>query len=256
MGLQYGIHEVCNLNIVDFASKKPLLYADYAEVSSNETTGETTTMTGGIGMGVITTRSHSKKSNLKVTLPAIDLKMLAILAGDDIAEGAANAFQREVLTVSGGKVTLAQTPLDGTLFVNELTGLRDIGAEYTEAASAPTGQQYSISAKDITFDATENGKQVVVFYQYTTQTGAQTISIKSNKFAKAVTIYGDGVWSDLETETDKAIKVVAYKAKPQPNFTLSMAGTEFSKLEMTFDLFTVKDQATGDLKYIDYIVLP
>jgi hypothetical protein len=36
MGLQYGIKEVLNLSFVDFATNKPILYADYAEVTSNE----------------------------------------------------------------------------------------------------------------------------------------------------------------------------------------------------------------------------
>jgi hypothetical protein len=255
MGLQFGIKEVCNLSFVDYATKKPILYADYAEVSSNETSGENTELRGGQGNGLITTWSHTKKSDFKVTLPVVDLKMLALLAGDDLATGAANVFQREVLTVAAGKVTLAQTPIDGSLFVNALVGVRDIGTEYTKAASAPTGQQFSITAKDITFNATENGKQVVVFYQFASQPTTQTLSIKSNKFPQAVSIYGDGIWKDLETETDKAVKVIAFKAKPQSNFTITMSATDPTKLEITFDLFGEKDNVTGDTKYIDYVLL-
>jgi hypothetical protein len=105
MGLQFGIHEVANLNIADFATNKPFIFADYAEVSSNEVSATTDELRGGQGNFLITTANHTKKSDLKVTLPAVDLKMLAMLAGSDLATAAGNAFQREVKTVTGGKIT-------------------------------------------------------------------------------------------------------------------------------------------------------
>jgi hypothetical protein len=256
MGLQYGIKEVCNLSFVSFTTNKPLFYVDYAEVSSNENSGTRLNMSAGQGNYKITSWDHSKESKFKVTLPEVDLKMLALLAGEDFAVGAANVFKREVLTVTGGKVTLEETPLDPTqLNVFALEGIRDNGTEYTKTATAPTGQQFTIAAKDVTFASTENGKQVVAFYQYTTTTTAQTISIKANKFTQAVKIFADGIWRDLETETDRAVKVNVFKARAMPNFTLTMSSTDFTKLEIEFDLYAVKDQVTGDFKYIDYIIL-
>lgn len=256
MGLQFGIKEVCNLALSDFANNKPILFADYAEVSSNENSAERTDMRAGQGNYKITSWDHSKDSKLNVTLPQVDLKMLALLAGEDLAVAAQNTFKREVLTVAAGKVTLQETPLDTNLiFVNQLSGIRDLGQEYTKVASAPTATQFTSTAKDITFAASENGKTVVVFYQYATASTAQTVSIKANKFPKAVKITMDGIWRDLETELDKAVKVNVFKAKPQPNFTLTMSSTDYTKLEIVFDLYAVKDNATGDFKYIDYIVL-
>lgn len=255
MGLQYGIKEVCNFFVSDFATNKPILYADYAEVSSNENSAERTDMRGGQGNYKITSWDHTKDSKLQVTLPTVDLKMLALLAGEDLAIAAQNVFKREVLTIASNKVTLAETPIDGTIFVFQLQGLRDHGQEYTKVASAPTANQFTVSSKDLTFNASENNKTVVVYYQYATPATAQTVSIKANKFPKAVKIAMDGIWRDLETETDKAVKINVFKAKAQPNFTLTMSSTDYTKLEITFDLFAVKDNTTGDFKYIDYVVL-
>lgn len=255
MGLQFGIHEVANLNIADFATNKPFIYADYASVSSNEVSATTDEMRGGQGNFLLSTVTHTKKSDFKVTLPATDLKLLAMLAGDTLNSSAPDVFNREVLTVTGGKVTLTETPISGTLFVNELDGVRDIGVEYTSNAT-PVGQEYSLSGKDLTFDASANGKEMVIFYQYAQPTDAQTLTLTANKFPKAVTIYADAIWNDMETETNKAVKVIAYKAKPQSNFTITMSSTAFTTLELTFDLLGLVDNATGDIKYVDYIVLP
>lgn len=255
MGLQFGIKEVVNGTIVDFTTKKPVLYFDYATASSNENNAERLFLEGGQGNYRLMSFDHTKTSTFQLTLPMVDLKMLALLAGEDLATGASNVFKREVLKITANKVTLSETPIDGTLFVSNLEGLRDFGTdEYTKTASAPTGLQYTIAGKDLTFNATENNKTVVVFYQYASASTAKKISIKANKFPKTVSIYGDGLWQDQETETAKGVKVNVFKAKAQPNFTLTMSATDATSLEITFDLFAVQD-GNGNYSYIDYIVL-
>lgn len=256
MGLQYSIHEVANLQFNTFSDNKPFLYADYAQISTNDISGTSDQLVGGQGNYTLDVHSHTKKSDMKITLPVIDLKFLAMMFGSDLAEAAGNAFQREVLTVTGGKATVAQTPIAGTLFVNELQGIRDLGTEYTLTASAPTGQEYSLSGKDLTFASSEENKTVVVFYQYAAPTGSQTITLTANKFPKAFTIYADGIWNDMETETNKAVKIIVFKAIPQTNFSITMDSTKYSDFQLTFDLMAIKDNTTGNLKYIDYIVLP
>lgn len=255
MGLQYGIKEVCNFAVYDFATNKPSFFADYAEVTTIETSGERTDMRAGQGNYKITSWDHSKDVKLQVTVPVVDLKLLAMLAGDSLITGAQNVFKREVLTIASGKVTLSETPLPNDIAVFRLEGQKDNGIEYTKTASAPTGTQFSISGKDLTFNASENGKTVVVYYQYTTPTTAQKISLKANKFPSTVKIFMDGLWREIETDLDRVVKITAFKAKPQPNFTLTMSSNDYTKIEMTFDLYAVQDTATGDLKYLDYVVL-
>lgn len=256
MSMQYGIKEVLNCVINDFATKKPLVYTDYAETSSNENQAERVFLEGGQGAYRLMAFDYKKTSTFKLTLPLVDLKMMALLAGEDLATGAADVFKREELVVTTNKVTLSETPVDGTLFVYELKDQRDNGAEFTAAVvpATPTATEYALNAKELTFDATNNGKTVVVFYQYATANTARKISIKANKFPKAVSIHGDGLWQDQVSETAQAVKVIVHKAKVQPNFTITMDMANPTKLELTFDLFAVKS-ANGDLAYIDYILL-
>nr|BDD47804.1 hypothetical protein 5 [Bacillaceae bacterium] len=254
MGLQFGIKEVLNGTIVDYSTKKPIVYFDYATASSNENAAERLFLDGGQGNYRLMSFDHTKTSTFQLTLPMVDLKMLALLAGEDLATGASNVFKREELTITSGAATLASAPVDGTLFIFELTGLRDNGTEFTKVAATPAASQYTISGTTLGFNTADNNKKIVAFYQYTSATTAQKISIKANKFPKAVTIYGDGLWQDQETETTKAVKVNVFKAKAQPNFTLTMSSTDATSLELTFDLFAVKD-ANGNYSYIDYIIL-
>lgn len=249
MGLQFGIKEVYNLNIVDFATNKPFIYVDYAEATTNENTAERTSLKGGQGYYKLMDFDHSKESTLKLTVPLVDIKLLAMLAGDDLVEGATSVFKREELTVAdnGGKmkITLSETPIDKTVVVHKLEGLRDYGKEVT--VSNVTGNKVELTG-------VADGEKVVVFYQYSSPATAKKFSIKANKFPKTVKIFGDGLWRDQETGMDKAVKMMIHKAKPQANFTLTTSGSDVTTLEITFDLYPIKD-AGGDMSYIDYVVL-
>lgn len=260
MGLQFGIKEVYNLNIVDFATNKPFIYVDYAEATTNENTAERTSLKGGQGYYKLMDFDHSKESTLKLTVPLVDIKLLAMLAGDDLVEGATSIFKREELVVVNNHeelgvltddildkkmITLSKTPIDETVVVHKLEGLRDYGKEVT--VSDVTGNKVELTGVDL-------GDRVVAFYQYLSPATAKKFSIKANKFPKTVKIFGDGLWRDQETGMDKAVKMMIHKAKPQANFTLTTSGSDVTTLEITFDLYPIKD-ADGDMSYIDYVVL-
>ncbi|OAO82581.1 hypothetical protein [Anoxybacillus flavithermus] len=252
MGLQFGIKEVYNLNIVDFATNKPFIYVDYAEATTNENTAERTSLKGGQGYYKLMDFDHSKESTLKLTVPLVDIKLLAMLAGDDLVEGATSVFKREELTVTyledNMGIILSETPIDedtDTVVVHKLEGLRDYGKEVTVS---------NVEGKNVELTGVDDGEKVVVFYQYSSPATAKKFSIKANKFPKTVKIFGDGLWRDQETGMDKAVKMMIHKAKPQANFTLTTSGSDVTTLEITFDLYPIKD-ADGDMSYIDYVVL-
>lgn len=247
MGLQYGIKEVLDTNIVDFKTKKPVAFIDYAEASTNEVTGERLKLKGGRGMADQMSFDHSKESTFQLTVPLVDLNLLALITGEELGEGVGQIFKREVLTVKDETgtptITLSQTPV-GDVKVYKLEGLRDIGEEFEVS---------NVSAKEATLTTpAADGEEVVAFYQYAAPATSKRISVKSNKFPKVVSIYGTGLARNQEDEQDYPCHVTVYKAKPQQNINFTMSGTEATNLEITFDLQEVKD-ANGDGQYIDYI---
>jgi hypothetical protein len=248
MGLQYGIKEVLDLTFLDFATSKPSFFINYAEASSNEVTGERLDLRGGKGNAKQMSFDHTKDSNLQLTVPIVDLKLLALLTGEDLVTGAADVFKREILTVAGDAtagytVTLSQIPISGTINIFHLEGLRDHGADVTVS---------SVSSKTVTVTGAVAGDEVVAYYQYATAATAKKISVKANKFPKAVKIFGTGLARNQEDEQDYACHVIVHKARPQLNMTFTMSGTEATNLQITFDMYEVKD-ANGNGQYIDYV---
>ena len=250
MSLQFGIKEVYNLVLSDFLTNKPFVYVDYAEAATNENSAERTDLRGGQGNYKLLGFDHTKDSSLALTLPLVDLKLLALLAGEDLVEGASDVYKREELSVVDNvgvmEITLTDPPTAiTTLVVNALDGERDFGTEYV--VTLVSGNVYSLTG------ATE-GEVVTAFYQYATPVTARKISIKANKFPKTVKIHGDGLWRDQVTETDKVVKMTIHKAKPQLSYTLTTSASDAATLEVTFDMYALKDE-NGDMSYIDYVIL-
>lgn len=248
MGLQYGIKEVTDCSVLDFKTKEPLFFTDYASVTTNENNAERLDVTGGRGNAKLLSFDHSKTSTFIMSLPLVDLNTLAMLTGEDIASGAdvGNIFKREVLTVKDNsgtlEVELSQTPV-GEVKIYKLEGLRDNGEKF---AGTVSGKTVTITTPSV------DGEEVVAFYQHVAPTSAKKISIKSTKFPKAVEIYGTGLARNQEDEQDYPCHVHVFKARPQANFTFTMEGTNATNLEITFDMYEVKN-GKGEGQYIDYI---
>ena len=246
MGLQYGIKEVLDVNIVDFKTKEPIAFIDYAEASSNEVTGERLKLKGGRGMADQMVFDHSKEATFQLTVPLVDLRLLALITGEELGEGVGQIYKREILTVKDNmgtlEVDLSETPVGGVK-VYKLEGIRDTGEEFSGTVS---GKKFTITTPSV------DGEEVIAFYQYAAPTTSKRISIKSNKFPKAVSIHGTGLARNQEDEHDYPCHVTVYKARPLQDISFTLSGTEATNLEITFDMQEHKD-SNGDGQYIDYI---
>lgn len=256
MGLQYGIKEVLNCQVVDFSTGVPIAYVDYAETSNQTAKAVRTDLRGGVGGYKLLSFDSQKDLNFQLTVPLVDLNLMSMLAGDTLATSvAANVFQRDVLTVDAShSVTLTQTPI-GTPSVATLTGIRDNGTPFVVTTGSLATGKFTISSKVVTFFTdVAQGTEVVVTYQYAT-TSSKKFSIKANKFPKTVAIYADAIFRNQETDTDQAVKIAILKARPKSDFTITMDMSNPTKLQLDFDLYPVFDQASGDQVYIDYVLL-
>jgi hypothetical protein len=252
--MQYGIKEVLNCQVFDLATGTPLTYIDYAETTEIDNTATRIDLNGGQGNYRLLSFDHTKLSTMKMSLPLVDLNFLAAMMGDTVGTGAQNLFKREVVTVTAAAASLSQTPLAGTvptLFF--LDGTRDNGTALTSNATPTTSGQYNISGKNITFATADNGKQVVVWYQYSSPTTTTKFSMKANKFVKPVKIVGEGIFRDQADGSDKAAVITIYNARFQQNFNLAMSSTNASKLDLTLDMYAVNQGS--DLVYYDVALL-
>lgn len=235
MGQTFANREVCDLIFEDYATKKPFLNMDYANVSTTEVTGETVFAHGGKGHPKRVSFSGERGGTLTIETQIQSFKLYQLLTGGDISN-TAKFMVREVLTVATGKVTLTSAPATGAT-VNVFAIDDDCGTALT----------VTVSGTEATLTGATNGAKVIAYYVKEFTDKVQRISIKGSSFPKAFAVYGDTV---MKTEDDELLpyKFVAYKASPQSNMSIGMSNTgDPATLTITCDLMVNDENEMLDL---------
>lgn len=247
----YGIKDCANLSLFDLGTGKPVLFTDYANVSTNEWTSER------VYANSKGTRSiawdYDRQGTLAVEMEVFDLKWLAVVAGSELKEGEANIAKREVIKVgTDKKAQLAGVPVTGSVQLVALGAdeIEHIGEPLEEVPSAPTASQFSVTSGEITFatDAVE-GTAYAVYY-LVLDSNARTMTISADKFPKSFRVVADALIRERETGKDEFVQIEYPNARPQSNFTITMSATEPTNLSVTFDLFPNKNKAIAEYKII------
>ena len=241
----YGLREVCDLTFFDLTTNKPFLYMDYALTSTNEHSADTTYATGGKGNPRRLAFDGNRQSTLTISTQIIDFRIIALLAGAEVEKGSTNVFKREVLTavddIGSVKITLSETPVNGTVTVFPLSSDAIAGEE----------EDITVVGSDVTITDGTAGTQYVAYYQFESDSNAEKIGFKARNFPKYCRIVGDTLIKNEATGVNEPFQMIAHKAKPQANFTLTMASEgDPTTLELTFDLFA---DASADDEFISYI---
>lgn len=244
----YGLREVADLTFFDLTTNKPFLYMDYALTSTNEHSADTTYATGGKGNPRRLAFDGNRQSTLTISTQIIDFRIIALLAGADVEKGVTNVFKREVLTAVDDegdvKITLSETPVTGTVTVFPLSSDAVAGEE----------EDITVTDSDVTITDGIAGTQYVAYYQFQSDINAEKISFKAKNFPKYCRIVGDTLIKNEATGENEPFQMVAHKAKPQANFTLTMASEgDPTTLEMTFDLFASQENDDEFISYIKYL---
>jgi hypothetical protein len=227
----------------DLVTKKPFLYMDYALTSTNEHNSEQVMATGGRGNPPRLSWDSNRTSTLSVSTQIIDFRLVALLAGSDVVQGAANVFKREVATAeeNAGTVTITLTkqPVDGTLTVFPIANDAVVGEEV----------ECTISGTTVTLITGEVG-EYACYYQFESEVTAEKIVFSADKFPKFCKVVGDLLIKN-ENGVLEPFQMQANKCKPQPTFTFAMSNSgDPSTFEITFDLFA--DENNDMITYVKY----
>ena len=241
----YGLREVADLTFFDLTTNKPFLYIDYALTSTNEHSAETVYATGGKGNPRRLAFDGNRQSTLTISTQVIDFRLISLLAGAEVEKGVANVFKREVLTAiddaGSVKITLSKPPIANTVTIFPLSSDAIAGEE----------EEITVMDNDITITNGTAGTQYVAYYQFESDSNAEKISFKAKNFPKYCRIVGDTLIKNEATGENEPFQMIAHKAKPQANFTLTMASEgDPTTLELTFDLFA---DASADDEFISYV---
>lgn len=257
MSKQFGIKEVLNIDFFDFTTGDPVFRADYCQNSSIKTSAERLDIRGGQGNYKLLSFDHTKTSEMMFESAIVDSVFLGKLAGKDTSVGAIAVPTRDLLTSAGATptITLAATPVSGTLQIWKITDDRDISTEQTEGTPASVANNYSISGTVVTLHATSGvaGTKFACYYDYTTAATTETITVTANAFPSYMKAVGKGIMTDLVSGASVPVVFELMKIKPKNDFELTMKADAATQLNMTFDLFSI-DEGT-DKVYFKYYML-
>lgn len=232
--------EVCDLIFVDYATKKPFLNLDFANVTTTELTGESVFAYGGKGHPKRVQFAGEKGGTLTIETQLQTVKLWQLITGGEISKSAKFVTRKEMAVDTAGTViTLEDTPIAGTVVVYKADD--DCGTELA----------CTVADKTITLTtALTDGEKVIVYYMKEAATGVQRINIKSTSFPKNFIVYGDTV---MKTDGDELLpyKLTAYKAAPQSNMSLSYSNNgDPGSITITCDLM-----ADGDDNILDLVLI-
>ena len=228
--------EVCDLIFVDYATKKPFLNMDYANVTTTELTGESVFAYGGKGHPKKVQFAGEKGGTLTIETQLQSVKLWQMITGGDVTKSAKYVVRKELITKDGTTVTLTDTPAAGSVVV------------YAEGDDCGTQLEYTVTDKAITLtNALTAGANVIVYYMKEVTEGVERISIKSTSFPRNFIVYGDTV---MKTEDNEILpyRLIAYKCAPQGNLSLSFSNNgDPGTVTVTCDLMADKDDNMLDL---------
>jgi hypothetical protein len=236
-----GSRDILNLQVLDFVSATPLMYFDYANTASDESSGDRVFATGGSGGTRRIKFDGAKTRTLTVETQIFTMQHLAMLAGNPITNGAKNIYKTEVVKVATGKtITLKRKPV-GVGFVSVLPFKNGIAIGEPQAAQIVADNIITLASTS----TVDIGDEVEVYYQFKAS-NAHTITYTTKGVPGYVTLVGDTFYADEVGSNGGTTNLVAvqkkyFKASLQPNYTVTHNATgDPASLTMVFDIFGVK----------------
>lgn len=231
--------EVCDLTFVDYKTKVPFLFCDYANTTTTDITGETVYAYGGRGYSPRITFSGKKGGTLKIETQIQPFQLYSMMTGAAI-ETSANFIKKETATTTteAPTITLTGTPAEGSPC--------NVFASGTMTTVVPA----TLSENTVTLTTPTPGTYDVYYVESIT-TNVKKLGIKSTTFPKTFSVYGE----TIDTSEDGEIlpyKIVYYKCTPQPNFTLANSNSgEPVTLSITCDVLADNEKRLVDLILIE-----
>lgn len=258
MSNTFAIKEVLDFSVEQYSASgrgNILFSCDYASNSTVETTGQRLAIKGGSSFYKILDLDFDKECMFNSMLPIVDVNALAVKLGVPVTTGSVNTPNKQILTATGATptVTLASTPVTGTLKVHVLELERDLGVEQT-VGNASTPNEYSIAGKVITLNSSLENKKVIVFYDYASGATAQNIKITASDFPNFITITGRGLVDDDQEGQKIPVSFKVHKAKVKPEFSLTMASDSATELAFDCDCYTILN-SDNKREFVDIVKL-
>ena len=216
--------EVCDLTFVNYKTKIPFLFCDYANTTATDLTGETVYAYGGKGYSPRITFTGKRGGTLKIEMQLQPFQIYSLATGADI-ETSASFIKKETATTTTESPTITLT---GTPATGSTVNVFQTGTLTTVVPATISGQTVTLTTPTPgTYD---------VYYIEAISTNVKKLTVKSTTFPKTFTVYGDTV-DVSESGEVLPYKMIYHKCVPQPGITMSFSNSgDPGTLTVTADL--------------------
>lgn len=261
MSNQFIFKEVINYTVQTYSATgfggAVQFFVDYAKDSAVTTKAERLDIRGGQGNYKLASTDHTADATFKATLPILDTSALASMTGKALVTGATSIPKKEVITITvAGTMTLASTPITGSLKIYKVLNDRDISTEQTVGTPGTNPNEYTIATATVTLNTTTAaiGTKFLAVYNYTSTALARKMTITANNFPGFVRITGDALALDQVDGLTYPVKFDIKKAKVKPGFEWTFASDKATEIPFEYDLFPVTN-SSGDMVFFETTVL-
>lgn len=227
--------QCCDLDIRDYATKKPWLFADFCN----------TTTAGFSSDAVYANKKGAKdikfdnplEGTITMNFQVHPFQIYAMLSDGEIETTAIITRRENAEGKASGKLSLTGTPIAGTVYAKDVTKDGKI-----IEGTATTNEFTAKNTSDIV-----TGTTYEVYYLEEKTTGVKKVSFNNKKVPKDFFIQMSTLDKNEKGE-QVPMRITAYKASPQRNLDLSFSSDgDPAEIEITCDCLTNEDGDVLDI---------
>lgn len=226
MDLNMANRQCCNLDIREYKTNKPWMFADFCNTTTVGLSGDSV---HAMKKGKKTIAFHNPmEGTMKLEFQVHPFRIYSLLSDGSIDSSSLLPVRTTIKATVEGKLTIdGDVPVAGTVFVYEAG---DYAGKVIEG-TFESGVFTATTAADIAAN-----KSYEVAYYTEKVSGVKRISFNDNKIPKDYKVTMETLNKD-ETGTLVPMKIMAYKVSPKREFELSHSSTgEPATVTITFDI--------------------
>lgn len=218
---KWVVDDISNAALFDTASGDPTAYFDRLKKITISIDTKQNREYGGTSKYSFHLTEQDSESNIQLENAILDYDQLIAATGATAAVGS-KAFPAVELLLSSGSGVV--TPIKAATMIasSEKVIVASTGKQLTRAVSAPTSDEYTISAGVITLgDAGLKDSEIRVFYDHTVAS-TNSLAIKTTTKNKAYKFVAYGSYLDDASNTRINVVIIVHKCQMLGTFNIDM----------------------------------
>lgn len=239
----FGIKDSSNVTVQSNATKKQVLYANYANKTDISFSASPIYA---LKKGVKSISWDSQREGtLAMSMQVFDLKWIALLMGTEFKAGtsADRISERKVLEIANATASFTGEFVAGSMnvFALDEDGITQT-TEFESTSSTPAAGQYKVvttgtgatATSTLTFASGTTGKVVVYVLKAAAATNKKFV-VEVDKYPSGYTLFMDTTIKGNDG-VEEMVQIMLPNVKPQSNMTLTFDAENVCTLDITWDI--------------------